>query len=186
MTTDAELVSQAQSGSASAFARLVERYQERLLRFLLTRCASRADAEDAMQETFVSAFRYLQSYNPRWQFSTWLYRIALRNAARLAPRQATADTVIDDAPDPLEDCIRHAERENLWLAARRVLSQDAWTAMWLRYAEDLPVKEVARALGRPTSWTKVVLLRSRRRLAAEFNDETNVGSKPESKSKAYG
>ena len=140
-----------------------------------------------MQETFVSAFRYLQSYDPRWQFSTWLYRIALRKAARVAPPQAAVDiTIAQDAPDPLEDCIRHAERENLWLVARRVLSQDAWTAMWLRYAEDLPVREVARVLGRGASWTKVVLLRSRRRLAAELNDPTKTGPKPESKSKAYG
>ena len=186
MNTDAELVSQAQGGSAAAFARLVERYQERLLRFLLTRCPSRADAEDAMQETFVSAFRYLQSYDVRWQFSTWLYRIALRNAARLAPRPAAADAATDDAPDPLEECIRQGERENLWLAARRILPAEVWTAMWLRYAEDLPVKEVARVLGRPVPWTKVVLLRSRRRLAAELGGPANPGAKTESKGKAYG
>ena len=66
VATDAELVSQAQSGSASAFERLVERDPERLFRFLLTRCASRADAEDALQDTFVNAFRYLGTYNPRW------------------------------------------------------------------------------------------------------------------------
>jgi DNA-directed RNA polymerase specialized sigma24 family protein len=52
----------------------------------------------------------------------------------------------------------------------------------MRYAEDMPVKEVARALGRPQSWTRVALLRARRRLALEMGDDDAT----ESESKAYG
>lgn len=156
-------------GSGSAFDTLVERYQVRLLRFLLGRCASRADAEDAIQDTFVAAYRYLSSYNPRWRFSTWLYRIAIRNAARLPRRQD--DGEIDrlaGGADPLVECIEASDRENLWLTAKRILSDDAYTALWLRYVEDLSVNEVARALDRSQSWTKVTLLRARRRLSREF------------------
>jgi RNA polymerase sigma-70 factor (ECF subfamily) len=168
-------VSQALRGSAAAFDGLVERYQERVFRFLLTRCVSRADAEDAMQDTFVSAFRYLDSYSPRWQFSTWLYRIALRNAARNAARNTVVEAdVADDGPDLLQECIEAAERENLWVTAKRLLSDEVYAAMWLRYAEDMPVKEIARALGRPQSWTKVALLRARRRLARELNGGDTV------------
>lgn len=182
MATDEELVSEALRGSAPAFDRLVERYHSRLLRFLIARCASRADAEDALQDTFVNAYRYLGSYNPRWRFSTWLYRIAMRNAARAGPGGTAVESdVADDAPDPLEECIAAGERENLWLTAKRLLSDDVYAAMWLRYAEDLPVKEVARSLGRPQSWTRVALLRARRRLALEIgkDDTTEQG-------KAYG
>lgn len=187
VATDAELVSQAQSGSVSAFERLVERYQERLFRFLLTRCASRADAEDALQDTFVNAFRYLGTYNPRWRFSTWLYRIAMRNASNIAARnpERAADVqaeVVDDEPGLLQACIRDAERQNLWLTAKRLLSDEVYAAMWFRYAEDMPVKEIARALGRPQAWTRVSLLRARRRLAAELAGEAAT----EKESKAYG
>lgn len=187
VATDAELVSQAQSGSVSAFERLVERYQERLFRFLLTRCASRADAEDALQDTFVNAFRYLGTYNPRWRFSTWLYRIAMRNASNIAARnpERAADVqaeVVDDEPGLLQACIRDAERQNLWLTAKRLLSDEVYAAMWFRYAEDMPVKEIARALGRPQAWTRVSLLRARRRLAAELTGEAAT----EKESKAYG
>jgi RNA polymerase sigma-70 factor (ECF subfamily) len=191
VSTDEELVSEALRGSASSFNRLVERYQDRLFRFLLTRSASRVDAEDAMQDTFVNAFRYLESYDRRWKFSTWLYRIAIRSALRNANSTARARAerhaedyagLADDAPDPLEECIHASERENLWLAAKRLLSQDAYAAMWLRYAEDMPVKEIARALGRPQSWTRVVLLRARRRLAGELNNGSAAGNE----SKAYG
>ncbi|MGH8168254.1 MAG: hypothetical protein ACREQ1_13510, partial [Woeseiaceae bacterium] len=86
------------------------------------------------------------------------------------------------APDPLEECILASERENLWLAAKRLLSPEAYAAMWLRYAEDMPVKEVARALGRPQPWTRVVLLRARRRLAGELNDDSASGKETQ----AYG
>lgn len=172
MTTDEQLVEAVLGGSLSAFDTLVERYRVRLLRFLLGRCASRADAEDALQDTFVAAYRYLSSYNPRWRFSTWLYRIAIRNAARQPRRQDDYEVErVAGGADPLAECIDASERENLWLTAKRVLSGDAYTALWLRYAEELSVNEVARALERSQSWTKVTLLRARRRLGREFEGE---------------
>ncbi|NJN40724.1 MAG: hypothetical protein HC807_07785 [Gammaproteobacteria bacterium] len=82
MVTDEQLAKAAQGGSSTAFDELVERYQCRLLRFLLGRCRSRADAEDALQDSFMNAYRYLHSFDTDRRFSTWLYRIALRNAAR--------------------------------------------------------------------------------------------------------
>lgn len=172
MTTDEQLVEAAIGGSAGAFETLVERYRGRLLRFLLGRCASRADAEDAVQDTLVAAYRYLASFNPRWRFSTWIYRIAIRNAARQSQRHAPleAGEPVDHA-DPLADCIDATDRENLWLTARRVLSEDACAALWLRYVEDLSVGEVAQALERSQSWTKVTLLRARRRLSREMTGE---------------
>lgn len=187
MPTDAELVRQAQEGRTPAFGRLVERYQERLFRFLLTRCATRADAEDALQDTFVKAFRYLGTYNPRWQFSTWLYRIAMRSAAANAQRNPlpTLDAdpdAADDAPGPLQECVRETERENLWLTAKRLLPGEVYAALWLRYAEDMPVKEISRALGRPNTWIRVSLLRAKRRLAAEMG----TGSATRKEDKAYG
>ncbi len=183
MATEEQLIASAKEGSISAFSELVERYQERLFRFLLTRCRSRADAEDATQDTFINAYRYIGSYNPRWRFSTWLFRIALRNAAKIGQQ---AEAIENDAPntttDPLEACIVASERENLWLTARRMLSRDAYSAMWLRYAEDMSVKDVARTLENPMSWTKVTLMRSRRRLSTELA----VGHEATANGEAYG
>ena len=170
--SDEELVELANAGSDPAFSELVERYQGRLLRFLLTRCANRADAEDALQDTFINAYRYLHSFNARWRFSTWIYRIAIRNAARqsrdgMHDIECMAD---EDAPDPLEECLVASDRENVWLTAKRLLNQDAYAAMWLRYVEDMSIKEVARALDKTQSWAKVTLLRGRRTLSAELSE----------------
>jgi len=169
--SDEQLVEATLQGSRAAFGELVERYQDKLLRFLMTRAASQADAEDAIQDTFISAYRYLESYDPRWRFSTWIYRIAIRNAARQRrPEWHDADVELVDEADPLAACIAHSEQENMWLAAKRVLSDEAYDAMWLRYVEDLSLREVASTLDKSTSWAKVTLMRGRQKLSAVLAD----------------
>jgi RNA polymerase sigma-70 factor (ECF subfamily) len=183
VTTELQLVAAAKAGSADAFADLARRYRERLLRFLLTRCASLADAEDVLQDTLINAYRYIHSYDPRWRFSTWLYRIAIRNASKLRGPQlvdvASMGELRDEESDPLLQCIADSEKENLWVVARRLLNDDVFAAMWLRYAEDMSVNDISTTLDRSVSWTKVNLMRGRRALDDGLNDA--VG-----KSEAYG
>ena len=180
MTNELQLIDAAKAGSAKAFADLVLRYRDRLLRFLLTRCASYADAEDALQDTLINAYRYLHSYDPRWRFSTWLYRIAIRNAQKIRSQNVIElGDLIDAESDPLLHCIAASETENLWVCARRLLNDDVFAAMWLRYAEDMSVNDISKALDRSASWTKVNLLRGRRALDAELNSN-------EQESEAYG
>jgi RNA polymerase sigma-70 factor (ECF subfamily) len=176
------LIDEAKRGSATAFTDLVSGYREGLLRFLLARSSSYADAEDALQDTLINAYRYLHSYDRRWRFSTWLYRIAINNAARLK----SVDTVelgdlLDEESDPLVHCIAASDRENLWQCARRQLADEVFSAMWLRYVEDMSIKDISTVLDRSVSWTKVNLMRGRKTLAVEFNKST-----VKDKSKAYG
>ena len=182
MGNEAALIERARNGSAAAFTELVNGYRQGLLRFLLTRSATYADAEDALQDTLINAYRYLDSYDSRWRFSTWLYRIAINNAARQRPAATVELGELRDAEgDPLAQCIAASERENLWLVARRHLNEDVYTAMWLRYVEDMSVKDIAAVLERSVSWTKVNLLRGRKILDQEMNQANT-----ELKSKAYG
>ena len=170
MSDELDQIEAAKAGSVAAFTALVDRYRNRLFKFLVTRCNSYADAEDALQDTLINAFRYLHSYDPRWRFSTWLYRIALRNAMRQQSRLVTElDELADEDRGPLEQCIEASDRENLWLTARRLLSDEVYTAMWLRYVEDMSVDDVAAVLERSSSWTKVNLMRGRKRLDAALN-----------------
>jgi RNA polymerase sigma-70 factor, ECF subfamily len=180
VTDEAKLIATAKAGSADAFCGLVELYRERLLRFLLTRCASFADAEDALQDTLIAAFRYIHSYDPRWRFSTWLYRIAIRNAAKLRGPDVVEIGDLSDAENgPLQQCIADSETENLWVSAKRTLSDEVFTAMWLRYAEDMSVNDISTTLDRSVSWTKVNLMRGRRALETQMNSAAN-------QSEAYG
>lgn len=174
--TEPDLIEQARAGSRLAFGQLVSAYEDRLYRFLVTRARTPADAEDALQECFINAWRYLDSYSSRWQFSTWLYRIALRELSKL-PRAEWSELSEEHADsgtrDPLADCIAHDDVENLWLQARSILSDEAFTALWLRYAEDLSVRDAARVIGRPATWLKVVVHRSKKKLAAHHRDQAH-------------
>ena len=170
MSDELQLIAAAKAGSADAFADLVRSYRERLLRFLLTRCASMADAEDALQDTLIASYKYLHTYDPRWRFSTWLYRIAIRNAAKLrGPDLVEIGDLRDEENGPLQQCIADSESENLWVTARQLLSDEVFAAMWLRYAEDMSVNDISKALDRSQSWTKVNLMRGRRALETKLN-----------------
>jgi RNA polymerase sigma-70 factor (ECF subfamily) len=169
VSSETTLIDKARRGSAAAFTDLVGKYRPGLMRFLLTRSASYADAEDALQDTLINAYRYLNSYDSRWRFSTWLYRIAINNAARIQRAETVELGDLGDAEnDPLAQCIAASEHENLWLAARRLLTDEVYTAMWLRYVEDMSVKDIATVLERTVSWTKVNLMRGRKILEQEM------------------
>jgi DNA-directed RNA polymerase specialized sigma24 family protein len=109
-----------------------------------------------------------------------LYRIAIRNAQKIRSQNVIElGDLIDAESDPLQHCIAASEIENLWVCARRLLNDDVFAAMWLRYAEDMSVNDISKALDRSVSWTKVNLLRGRRVLDAELNSN-------ERESEAYG
>jgi RNA polymerase sigma-70 factor (ECF subfamily) len=182
VSNEQALIDAARQGSAAAYTELVSAYRERLLRFLVTRSASFADAEDALQDTLINAYRYLNSYDSRWRFSTWLFRIAINNANRIRQMDTVeVGELSDEESDPLSLCIAATERENLWQAARRLLTDEVYNAMWLRYVEDMSVKDISAILERSISWTKVNLMRGRKILESELS---NVATDRESK--AYG
>ena len=165
-----ELVDRARRGSVEAFDELMRMHQDALYRFLVVRGMNPADAEDVIQETFLSAWRYLHSYRPRWAFSTWLYTIARRTAGRLKSEPGPGPQP-ESMPAPDEQAASDERRGRLWETARGLLNDDQFTALWLYYAEELEIAEIARVLRRGRSWVKVNLHRSRNRLAAALESE---------------
>ncbi|MEJ2171176.1 MAG: sigma-70 family RNA polymerase sigma factor [Woeseiaceae bacterium] len=187
MISELAQIEAAKKGSVEAFTSLVNGFRPGLLRFLVTRTSTYADAEDALQDTLINAYRYLHSYDSRWRFRTWLYRIAVNTAAKIR----RADTVelgelSSEESGPLEQCVAAADRENLWLSARNLLSDEAYAAMWLRYVEDMSVKDISAVLERSVSWTKVNLLRARRLLEAKLSNETGGSPMQSENSEAHG
>ncbi|MEM6819542.1 MAG: sigma-70 family RNA polymerase sigma factor [Pseudomonadota bacterium] len=166
--SDAALIEQAKAGSKDAFCSLAQRHRDPLFRFLWFRCGNRADAEDAVQDALLNAWRYLDSYDSRWQFTTWLYRIALRKL----PDTRNETTQIDKELPGTDDVLDTMERDNLWRVARDTLKHEPLLAMWLHYGEGASQQEVAHALSRSVSWVKVNLMRSRNQLTAALAEST--------------
>jgi RNA polymerase sigma-70 factor (ECF subfamily) len=76
MENDIELVHAAQCSDQRAFAQLVEKYEARVYNLARKMMRDPQDAEDVLQETFISVFRHLKDFQGDSSFSTWLYRIA--------------------------------------------------------------------------------------------------------------
>jgi RNA polymerase sigma-70 factor (ECF subfamily) len=164
---DQELAARAAAGDTSAFEALVVRYGPRAYRLAYRLLGTPADAQDAVQEAFLQAFRGLSSFRAEAAFGTWLYRI-VTNAA-LMQRRARARR----AAEPLELFLprfdedgRHAaspaelraaaqveERLDRRLLAEKALAgidslPDTYRAAFvLRDLEELPTAEVAAVLG---------------------------------------
>jgi len=173
--TDEELALQAAAGSHSSFETLVFRYGSRLFLFLRSRIPTVQDAEDLAQETFIKAYNNIHRYDSQWKFSTWLYTIASRSAIgfyRTHGRKSavfvetTEASANYDSPDPSvannpHDSLQQTEdQEALWRTARS-LKPEQYEALWLRYAEELPVRDIATVMGKSLIHTRVLLHRGR-------------------------
>lgn len=177
---DAVLALAAAGGCAESFAALTDRHQVPIvhyLRHLLGRRGgprSGCDAEDVAQETFLRAWRELRRYDPRHPFAAWLFTIArrtclnhLRGERRHADRLARAARDRETArrsPVGLEPTA--APSGSLWQLAGSTLSERQFTAIWLRYVEEMPAAAIARVLESTTVATRLTLMRARRRLEA--------------------
>ncbi len=167
-----ELVGRAQRGSLPCFAELVRRFEGRLLNFLRRKTGSLHDAEDLAQDTFVRAWQRVDQYDPRWQFSTWLFTIAHRLAITHRRRREvrTSRDMLEPATGHRDEPLRVlADREQggqLWETADRILTETQRTALWLRYAEDLSNTDIAAITGRSRVSVRVTLFRAREALAA--------------------
>jgi RNA polymerase sigma-70 factor (ECF subfamily) len=97
-----QLVSAARSGSAAAFAELREMYAQRIYRKLLIITRNREDAEDALQDTFLRAYKGLHAFEERASFYTWLSTIAINSALMILRRRRNRSEVSFDRPGEAE------------------------------------------------------------------------------------
>lgn len=177
--SDEELACRARQGCAVSFEDLVRRFQAPVLHFLRHRGAG-ADAEDLLQETWIRAYQNLGSYRPRWRFATWLFTIARRTSINHGRRKTTSsnESSSDNAlssmacrvPGPSETVAGEEDRQRLWSAAARILSEDELTAVWLYYVEEFSTREIAAVLERSWVAVKTMLYRARKRLLPLLED----------------
>ena len=175
---DAELARQSAGGVSGAFEELVRRHEARVFGFLRHKTWSVEDAEDLCQKVFVLAFRNIGSYRPEFPFATWLFAIARRQAIAYYRGHKTSHPIEDEPVDSRTPATRleeSEERERVWTIARDCLSPDQFTALWLMYVEELPVREIAGTLGKSLTHAKVILHRARKSLGPQLlkvRDET--------------
>src|SRR5919202_5372251 len=114
--TDAETVKAAQGGDDGAFERLVAGHRRELYAHCYRMLGSAADAEDALQETLLRAWRALPQFAGRSSLRSWLYRIATNACLRAIERRPKRVLPIDYGPaaDP-HDPLPEPLTESVWI-----------------------------------------------------------------------
>jgi RNA polymerase sigma-70 factor (TIGR02960 family) len=177
-----EIVSAAIAGDEPAFAALTERHRRELHVHCYRMLASFDEAEDAVQETFLNAWRGRAGFEGGSQFRAWLYRIATnvcldmlrRNSRRVTGMRSFAEVPwIQPYPDPLLDQAAPADeqpeavaiqRETIslaFLAALQVLPPRQRAALIARDVLGWPASETASALGTSVAAANSALQRAR-------------------------
>lgn len=176
--TDRAIIHQVLAGDAEAFARLVDRHYERCARVAFRILGNREDAEEAIQDTFLRAFRALGSYEDRERFSAWLTRILVNQCRTVLSKVERREAVFSDLD--VQDAELYADVEGsveVWPDLERALAQlppDQREAIVLRYTDDLTYEEMARVTGAGESALKMRVQRAFARLRALLQEVASV------------
>ena len=179
--TDADLIALAAAGDRDAFDVIVVRHEARVFRLARALTADVADAEDVLQQTFLSAWQAASRFRGEASLATWLLTIA-RNAAfqhrSHRNRLPLDDTPLEElgiragwgGPNPEALAVRAQQRARLVEAFARLAPEDR-QVLTLRDVEGLRGEEAAAVLGVALAAMKSRLHRARLRLAAELRQE---------------
>ncbi len=186
-------VAAAKAGDASCFEELVRCNEARIFRLALQITRNREDAEDAMQEAFIKAYRHINQFRGDSLFSTWLTRIAV-NEALLKLRKRWPDHLsLDDSPDTIENLMpreveaweptpeqRYARTELREIISKAIgeLRPAYRIVFLLRDVESLSSEETAELLGLSVSAVKSRLLRGRLKMRASLDEYFRPTSLP--------
>ena len=143
------------------FGELVRRHHRRVFNYLCQLTRHRQDAEDLAQQTFVKAHAHVARFDCRRPFVNWLLTIARHTALNhfrdtkkwdeLAAEPAGAE------PTPAHAAEQSEQTENLWARARALLTPREYEVLWLRFAEEMSVRETAQTTGLTETHVKVLV-----------------------------
>jgi len=190
--TDAELVERARQGDPAAFGELVDRHRSAVYRAALAALGSPADAEDAAQDAFLTAYRRIDSFRGDASFKTWLLTIAWHqaiNRRRVVSRRwrrivdtANEESLSEDehfasSDRSPEDTIGDTRFRRDIVRAIRELPPKLRDALLLAQSGDYKYEEIGSMLKAPVGTIKWRIAEARRVVRSRLRERgyTNVG-----------
>lgn len=163
---DRSLVQAYLDGDQSAAGGLVDRYQRRLFTVAFRMLGNQQDAEDVTQVVFGNVFTSLETYDPRFRFFSWVYRMTVNESLNALKRRRDVVTLEDHLGIPatgaaVEDTVEVEERVRT--ALLRLKPEDR-TVLVLRHFSFCSYEEMAEVLGVPSRTVKSRLFTARDRL----------------------
>ena len=179
--TDATLVRRVLDGDTAAFTMLVDRHAAACTRFAMRMLGNREDAEDALQDSFLRAYRSLARYEERQAFRTWLFQILVNRCRTAAVRRQRRQRMflVDDNAVASASVRPAAESTELRAELRRAvdaLDPDQREAFLLKHVELLSYDEMAEATGVGVSALKMRVKRACDRMQWLLREVSDVGT----------
>jgi RNA polymerase sigma-70 factor (ECF subfamily) len=166
------LVREAQNGSEAAFAMLVRSHMRRAYAVARAICATHEDAEDAVQDGFLHAYRALERFRPEQAFAAWLNRIVANAALDIGRRRKVrdADALPETLSVPLFDPSERSEFRNRLRRALGVLPDRQRSVLVLHDVEGYTHGEIGSMLGIPEGTARSDLHHARASLRERLRD----------------
>ncbi|WP_369018126.1 RNA polymerase sigma factor [Thermatribacter velox] len=178
---DREIIQEVLQGNTELFRLLVQKYERAVFNYVFRMVRQREEAEDLTQETFVKAFCALRKYDSSYEFSTWIFRIALNVCRDFFRRRKFAflslsQPVGEEGEEELEQLVEQSafsDPDGVVLDKEMVLEMEKAIArlplklrevIVLRHIENLSYEEIAKITGLPLGTVKTYLHRARKKL----------------------
>lgn len=163
---ETELIARILNGNDEAYAIFIDRYKTGLYRHCFRIISDEDEAEDLAQEAFIEAFVHLNRYNPKFRFSTWLYKIAtnlaisrLRHRRSIRMDEDELDRVLSDLPGA-QDLALHQELHE----AVDALPSQYRTVVSMHYWQGKSYSEIALRMGTSVGSVKGWMSRAKKQL----------------------
>jgi len=170
-------IDKAKTGDQVAFTYLLDHYWNEVYGFMLKRTENETDSEDITIETFSKAFDKIATYNPEFQFNTWLIAIGKNvHIDMLRKKKSTvfveitneedqqAYNIADSSPSAEDELITEQNLSRL-LQYIKKLKPHYQEVIQMRYFQEMSYQEIAEQLDEPLSNVKIKLLRAKKLLA---------------------
>lgn len=168
--SDEAIVASVVNGDVDAYAEIMNRYESKLHRYATYLMHDPMTAHDIVQDTFIKTYQNLQGFNPKYKFSSWIYRIAHNESMNALKRNKhVTDDDINNIPelsyDPRIDEIidKNILKENVHKCLASLDSKYR-EVVQLVYLEDMKYEDVSDVLHIPTSTVGVRLSRAKDKL----------------------
>ena len=178
----AESVRAAQNGDKSAFERLYGEYRDKLYFFVLKNVGSKETAEDIVSETFLAAMQRIGELRSGEAFGAWLYSVAYKKCADCIKENSRtahfesdnerditiADSALNEPIQLPEDYAVNKQRSEQLKGIIDSLRPEMKSAVILYYYDELPLKDVAKALGTTENAAKKRLFDARKKIRSKI------------------
>ena len=179
-------IQKALTGDENAYSSLVKRYKSGIYNLIYQMIKNREETEDLVQETFIKAFKSLESYNTDYAFSTWLYKIAFNHCIDSIRKKKLKTLPLDKPIKLKEGEVQHEIKDNSYspentflFAERKKRIQDSIDslpekykrAIVMRHQEDCSYEQISKILHIPLGTVKARIFRAREMLKKKLMEE---------------